>query len=271
MRKHTLCPECQVRNKSNAIYCSQCGSLLHPSEHTEDPSLIAVPEEIFHHIFLINGGMLTMLKNLVVSPGRSLIDYSKKKGSIKKATVYFLVSISIYTLLNELIFKRFKYHYNLCGNFSFHVGLIILSLLLLGIAVIGFITLGYWRSGGRRKDDYPFPRVLTICFFIYGTNYFLAPIIVVLANYFHEPLIELLKVSNKDLAKITDIPLALFMIYMLLMLVINTPTLKYKSIRYTAFVALSLTYYISMYENVVTLQNKINGILEVKEEAEKSE
>lgn len=252
------CSSCGVVNKHNAKFCSNCGLQLEPHLESDEKSRwYEIFKDFFLHIFpFINIGILKILQNMLLRPGRSLRDAAKELEKEKKAIPYFLLFLAFYLCLNHYFFEPQGFENQLLSKFSDLEAPFLLTFLMLAIWLIGYTTLGWNGKHFKTKYDYYTPfEVFIICLYIYGTNFFLAPIIIIVSIYFDDILRNYLEnnfhLSAQEVVEykgqLTDIPLALFMFYMLFSLMRNTPNYKYLLWRYLAFCILSLSYYKLMY------------------------
>ena len=224
-----------------------------------------IREEVLKFVTHLNKDVFSSLLKLITSPGKTLNGFVEK-GKYKNAVAYFCISISIYSLLTHWFFEPNKFKYLLSTKFPPHVEIFVLLTILIGIAVSGFVALGWYRLNGKTKDkknDYSFGQVFMISLNIYGTNYFLAPIVVIICNIFSGPLEKLFNPHSKHdnetlamMARITDIPLALFMVYMVLRLImVRRNRMGFNKLwwRFILFIVLAGSYYYYMLPLVLKL------------------
>jgi hypothetical protein len=217
--------------------------------------------DLVHPVFHFRSGIFTKLRNLVFAPGEALQVYVREKNKYKEAITYFLVFLGAYMFVNHFIFSRLDFKYQLSTQFDDYYAPLILIVLLFILATIGYITLGRRYGNSGQADYYNFKEVFVICLYIYGTNYFLAPLIIILTPYL-DPLLRFLPghPDGNILGKLTDIPLALFMLYMLFDLMKKTPGFTNLYPRYGAFLLLGYGYYFFMYDIVVVIVDKLKAL-----------
>jgi hypothetical protein len=251
------CPACHKKHPKKAKYCSNCGSNFSIAEKHDSVSS-TFPKEILHFIFHINTDFFKTFWKLFRKPGHTLITLVHEKNKYK-SVYYFLASLSLYIILREFVLKYPRFKYQLSNQFEAHIAPFILIGLLIIIALIGYITLGWWRFKPGDKDNYSFSEVFVICLYIYGTNYLLAPAIIIVSHFFDDSLIRF---DPKVAGKITDIPLDLYMAFMLFMLVKRTSGYKYRYLRFTAFLVIAGAYYLLMYNKICMLNDFLHDLLE---------
>lgn len=289
------CPKCQKIIKKKAKRCHHCGKKVKPKKakrkrsaviphqdheepqefviegsspspkpperQTEATSFLYIFIELINRVIPLESNFLNRLKYLLFTPGYALRKNSQESSKYRNSISYFLFFLGVYMLLNHFIFSRFDFKFQLCSQFDDYFAPIILVILLSILATIGYFTLGKrYGKGINEKDFYDFKTVFVICLYIYGTNYFLAPLIIIISPYF-EPLLKILPGKSNEalLGKLTDIPLALFMIYMLFDLMRRTPGFKYLPWRFAAFLILGYAYYYFMYDYVFKFKDFLHS------------
>lgn len=251
------CPKCGISYARKARHCLNCGINFEHVLHPEPPQRTFF-DELFHLLFHLNRKIIRTFGQMVKRPGKTLYKLVREEDRYKTSIVYFCAAVGLYHAISHFIFHKLHFKHVLSGQLGDHItSIIILMILLLVMAIIGYTTLGWWRFKPRDRDNYSASDVLVICFYIYGTNYFLAPFVVAFSQLFNGYFAHN-DIPDKTASQITDAPLALFMAFALFRLVMNTPGYKYRYPRYTAFMILAVSYYLFMYDPIMNLRDKLN-------------
>jgi hypothetical protein len=112
MSEHT-CHNCQ--HTFSGKYCNNCGQ----DAHTGRLDMHSLLHEAWHAFTHTDKGVLLLIKDLAVQPGRTYTDYFS--GARKKyfnPIIFFLISFGVLLLINKWVFDFEDYRYHTLNEFG---------------------------------------------------------------------------------------------------------------------------------------------------------
>lgn len=224
-------------------YCKNCGQATTIGRIDFQAFVLELFSSFFNYTKRLPFTLLQMLTN----PGASMLEYlggARKK--YQSPISYFVSSLVLYFLYVKYILPSFDELKNLkittdeishstAGTLNGTPGL---TYLLLGMSAIGWLVCGLnWGEKGKRPFN--FYESVVVFAYIYGTNFFLDPIIVTLEI----PLLRIImQISNnkETLNLLTDIPL---IVVIALMALSFCREAKIRWYRYAITLLIGLIYY----------------------------
>ena len=217
------CKNCDAPIIMQAKFCPECGNPTSAKRINFD----TVSKDVVNTFLNTTNRLWFTFKSLLTNPGVCILDYvDGKRGKYQPPFSYFacsLVFYSIYktylmTFLYRLyvgtqlgdktslgdsdIYKELGIGLNL-ENFTL-VGL------LLGMALLGWLVCGL-KWGERKKRTFNLTESIVVFTYIYGTNFFLDPIVVSVEIPFW---LQIKAIAGGQIDLVTDIPLIILIAYM---------------------------------------------------------
>lgn len=249
----------------NAKFCQECGSATKSNRLNLD----TVSKEFVAAFFNTTSRLAFTVKHLLLSPGETILAYvDGKRGKYQPPFSYFACSLVFYTLyktyLMTFLYRLYVgtqvHNFNMTDDQireELGIGLnlenITLVLLLLGMAVIGWVVCGlkWWEKG---KRTFFLTESVVVFTYIYGTNFFLDPFIVSLEIPFWRSIKDLVTKDYIDV--FTDIPLILLIGYMAYAFCRKA---KISLLRYIITFVVGFFYYYFMANHFKTFLIRINN------------
>ena len=196
------CKNC--RNQISNDFCMFCGQKSGVGRLNPE----ALFEEIISLYFNSSAGLYFTIKQMIFYPGKSMLGYidgARKK--YQSPISYFACSIVIYFLFGKFALGSQR---KLIGN-GITMDLNHLFILMIGMSLIGWFFSGIkWRKSDKRSFN--FIESVVVFSYIYGTNFFIAPIVILIELPFWRDITRIVGESNMKLT--TDLPLIILIAYM---------------------------------------------------------
>lgn len=202
---YKFCKNCSHKVSGN--FCKYCGQKTEVVRLNPE----TVINELITLFFNSTNDLGFTFRQLLFNPGRTMLEYidgarKKYQGPIS----YFVCSITIYFLYAKFIIPSLGMTKEDIGN-GLTLDLNHLFILLSGMSFIGWIVCGL-KWGISDKRTFNFIESVVVFSFIYGTNFFLDPIVISIETLFWKDIISF--VGKENIKLVTDIPLIILIAYM---------------------------------------------------------